>query len=221
MELHVQRSNEHSAQNQVCSVNGNWKVEDTTSCVSVYNLPRREQFLLLLNHPNTVYFKGRLCISVLMGSVDVLGCTMSARTKYRHSVYSPKGSSMQSIETCCTSPPSSHDYEVMIEILGEFCLDLSNGILDEIRHRDCVILLEAPQPDRLEGYLKTLPSFMHLFTFTEMKERSTGGRESSPFYTAEEVLQCVFELPGTAKHLKRHQKGLDWDETTDKIIGGK
>lgn len=221
MELHVQSSNKHFAQNQVCSVNGNWKVEDTSSCVSVYNLPRREQFLLLQNHPNTVYFKGRLCITVLMGSVDVLGCTMSARTKYRHTVYSPKGSSMQSIETCSASPPSSHDYEVMIEILGEFGLDLSNCILDEIRHRDCVILLEAPQPDRLEGYLNTLPSFMHLFTFTEMKERSTGGRESSPFYTAEEVLQCVFELPGTAKHLKRHQKGLDWDETTDKIIKGK
>jgi hypothetical protein len=109
----------------------------------------------------------------------------------------------------------------MIEILGEFGLELSNYVLDETRHRDCVILLEAPQPDRLEGYLKILPSFMHLFTFTEMKERSTGGRESSPFHTAEEVLQCVFELPSTAKHLKRHQKGLDWDETTDKIIEGK
>lgn len=221
MELHVRRSNEHCAQNQVCSVNGNWKVEDTSSCVSVHNLPRREQFLLLLNHPNTVYFKGRLCISVLMGSVDVLGCTMSAQANYRHTVYSPKGSSMQSIETCSALPSSSHDYEVMIEILGKFGLELSNCMLDEIRHRDCVILLEAPQPNRLEGYLNTLPSFMHLFTFTEKKERSTGGRECSPFYTAEEVLQCVFELPSTAKHLKRHQKGLDWDETTDKIIKSK
>jgi hypothetical protein len=109
----------------------------------------------------------------------------------------------------------------MIEILGELGVELSNCILDEIRRRDCVILLEAPQQDRLQGYLNTLPSFMHLFTFTEMKERSTGGRESSPFYTAEEVLQCVFELPNTAKHLKRHKKGLDWNETTDKIINGK
>jgi hypothetical protein len=218
MELHVKKSNEHSAQNHVCSVNGNWKVEDTSSCVSVHNLPRREQFLLLLNHPNAVYFKGRLCISVLMGSVDVLGCTMSPRTNYRHTIYSPKGSSMHSIETCSASPPSSHDYETVIEILGELGLELSKRILDEIRRRDCVILLEAPQPDRLEGYLKTLPSFMHLFTFTDMKERNTRGRDSSPFYKAEEVLQCVFELPSTAKHLKRHQKGLDWDETTDKII---
>jgi hypothetical protein len=109
----------------------------------------------------------------------------------------------------------------MIEILREFGLGLSKRVLDEIRHRDCVILLEAPQPVPLEGYLKTLPPFMHLFTFTEMKERYTRGRESSPFYKAEEVLQCVFELPSTAKHLKRHQKGPHWDEITDTIIKGK
>lgn len=219
--MDFKRSNERSAENQVCSVNGNWKVEDRISYVSVHSLPHREQFLLLLNHPNTVYFKGRLCISVLMGSVDVLGCTMSARTNNRRTVYSPKGSSMQSIETCFESRPRDRDYEVMIEILDEFGLELSESILAEIRHRDCVILLDAPQPIPLEGYLKTLPPFMHLFTFTEMKERNTRGRESSPLYKAEEVLQCVFELPNTARHLKRHQKGPDWDEITDEVIKGK
>jgi hypothetical protein len=62
---------------------------------------------------------------------------------------------------------------------------------------------------------------MHLFTFTEMKERSTKERDSSPFHKAEEVLQCVFKLPSTATHFKRHQKGLDWVETSNKIIEGK
>jgi hypothetical protein len=109
----------------------------------------------------------------------------------------------------------------MIKILGESGLEFSKRMLDEIQHRDCVILLEAPEPDRLEGYLKTLPSFMHLFTFTETKERSTKERDSSLFHKAEEVLQCVFELPNTAKHFKRHHKGLDWDDTSNKIIKGK
>jgi hypothetical protein len=109
----------------------------------------------------------------------------------------------------------------MIENLGESGLELSKSVLDEIRLRDCVILLKAPQPGPLEGYFMTLPPFMHLFTFTETKERRIRERECSSFYKAEEVLQCVFELPNRARHLKRHQKGPEWDETTGKIIKGK
>jgi hypothetical protein len=67
---------------------------------------------------------------VLKGIVDVLGCTMSAQTNSGHAVYSPKGSSMQGIETCFASPPSAHDYEVMIENLGESGLELSKCVLD-------------------------------------------------------------------------------------------
>jgi hypothetical protein len=222
MELHFKRSNEHFAGSQVCSVNGNWEVEeDRNSYVFVHKLPQREQFLLSMKHPNAVYFKGRLCISVLMGRIEILGCTMSARTARRQIVYSPKGSSLLSIETCISSTPSSLDYDVMCEGLGDFGLELSKDIAVEILQRDCVVLLEAPWPSPLEGCLKSMPSFMHLFTFTGMKERNARERESSPFYKAEEVLKCVFELPNTSKHLKRLQKGPDWDATTNIIIRGK
>jgi hypothetical protein len=173
-----------------------------------------------MNHPYTVYFKGKLCVSVLKGSVEILGCTMSARTSARQAVYSPKGSSMLSIETCFFSPSSELDYEVLGENLDHFGLELSEDVMANMRQRDCMIMLEAPRPSPLEGYLKTLPPFMHLFTFTEMKERNARERERSPFYKAEEVLQCVFELPDTAMNLKRHQKGLDWDETASNIVRG-
>jgi hypothetical protein len=127
---------------------------------------------------------------------------------------------MLSIETCFSSPPSELDYEVMGENLVAFGIELSEDIMAKIHHRDCVILLEAPPPGPLEGYLKTLPPFMHLFTFTEMKEKNAREREPSPFYKAEEVLQCVFKLPNRARHLKRHQKGPEWDEITNNIITG-
>jgi hypothetical protein len=127
---------------------------------------------------------------------------------------------MLSIDTCFCSPPSELDYEVMGESLDDFGLELSGDIMAKMRQRDCVILLEAPLPSPLEGYLKTLPPFMHLFAFTEMKERNARERERSPFHKAEEVLQCVFELPNTVRHLKRHQKGPDWDETANSIIRG-
>ncbi|XP_021938598.1 polynucleotide 5'-hydroxyl-kinase NOL9 isoform X2 [Zootermopsis nevadensis] len=217
MELHV-RSDKYFSESKVCCVNGNWGVEDIRSHALVHKLPRKEQFLLLMKHPYTVYFKGRLCVSVLKGNVEVLGCSMSARTSAGRVVYSPKGSSMLSIETCFPFPPNDLDYEVMDKNLDVFNLGLSEDIIAKMRHRDCVILLEAPRPSLLEGYMKTLPPFMHLFTFTEMKERNAKEREGSPFYKVEEMLQCVFELPHTARHMKRHRKGPDWDETANSII---
>jgi hypothetical protein len=221
MELRLKRSNEHFTESEVCSVNGNWKVEDRSwPYVLVHKLPRREQFLLLMNHPNAVYFKGVLCISILKGSVEVLGCTMNV-SNTRQTVYSPKGSSMLSIETCFSSPSSIPNDEVMFVDSVDLGLQLSEEITAEMRHRDCVVLLEKPRLRPLEGYLKTLPPFMHLFTFTELKERYARERESSPFYKAEEMLQCVFELSNTAGHLKRHQKGPDWEETTSDINRGK
>lgn len=212
MELRLKRSNDNFTESQVCSVNGNWKVEDRSwPYVLVHKLPRREQFLLLMNHPNAVYFKGILCISILKGSVEVLGCTMNV-SNTRQTVYSPKGSSMLSIETCFSSPSSKSDDDAV-----DLGLQLSEEITAEMQHRDCVVLLEKPRPSPLEGYLKTLPAFMHLFTFTELKERYASERESSPFNRAEEILQCVFELSNTAEHLKRHQKGPDWEEITNDI----
>jgi hypothetical protein len=221
MEKHLKRWNEHHTQSQVLCANGNWKVEDgRLPYALVHRLPRKEQFLLLMNHPNAVYFKGILCITILKGSVEVLGCTMSVNTKTGLTVYSPKGSSMLSIETCFSSSSSNPD-EVMVANVVDFGVELPEEITAQMRHRDCVILLEKPRLSPLESYLKTLPQYIHLFTFTEMKERYARERESSPFYKAEEMLQCVFELSNTAGHLKRHQKGSDWEEITSDINRGR
>jgi hypothetical protein len=202
-------------------VNGNWKVEDgRLQCdLVVHRLPGREQFLLLMNHPNTVYFRGILSISVLKGSVEVLGCTMNVYTNTRRTVYSPKGSSMLSIETCFLS--CSNPDEFMVANVSDFGLELSEEIIAQMRHRDCVILLQKPRLSPLEGYLKTLPPYIQLFTFTEMNERYARERESSLFYKAEEMLQCVFELSNTAEHLKRHRKGPDWERITSDINRGR
>jgi hypothetical protein len=221
VKLPLKRSHEEHTQCQVLCANGNWKVEDgRLPCALVYRIPRRKQFLLLMNHPNAVYFKGILCISVLKGNVEVLGCTMSVYTKTGRTVYSPKGYSMLSIETCL-SPSSSNPDEVMVANVVDFGLELPEEITAQMRHRDCVILLEKPQLSSLESYLKTLPPYMHLFTFTEMKERYARERESRPFYRAEEMLQCVFELSNTARHLKRHQKGPNWEKITSDINRGR
>jgi hypothetical protein len=215
--LRLKSLNEHIPQSEVCCVNGNWKVEDRSwPYVLVHKIPRREQFLLLMDHPTAIYFKGILSISILKGSVEVLGCTMSVHTG-RQTVYSPKGSSMLSIETCFSSSTSNH-YE---EVVADFTLELSEEVPAEMRHRDCVILVEKPQLSPLEGYLKTLPMCMHLFTLIEMKERYARQRQSSPFCKAEEMLQCVFELSDTSGHLKKHRKGPEWEETTNHINRGR
>jgi hypothetical protein len=128
---------------------------------------------------------------------------------------------MLSIETCFSPLSSNLDDEEMVGNLVDAGLELSKEITAEMRHRDCVVLLEKPRISPLEGYMKTLPPFMHLFTCIEMKERYVMKRESSPFYKAEEMLQCVFKLSNKAGHLKRHQKGPDWEQTTSDINRGR
>ncbi|XP_069681342.1 polynucleotide 5'-hydroxyl-kinase NOL9 isoform X1 [Periplaneta americana] len=210
-DIDIEVSSVYSSEVETCS--GGFKIEkirDKTSSIVVHKLPHREQFLLLMKHPNTMFFKGKLTISVLMGAVEILGCVMSKEANSKQTVYSPRGSSMLSIETCLSSPPNSLDYEAMNETLVQFGIELSKDIIADVEERDCVVLLEVPPVSPLENFLKTLPSDMQLFKFSHRGERYTRNRDSNPLYEVEEGLDCLLKLSNTARRLKRYQKGLEW-----------
>lgn len=204
---------------QWTDVSSIYEEETQEECISVYELPSKSQFIVFMKHPYSIFFKGKLSITVLRGCIEVLGCVMDSRTNARQTIYSPRGSSMMSIETCYTDPPTSEDYEVLSRIFEELELNVSvsREIISDIESRSCVVLLEAPSPKPLENFLKTLIPEMQLFSVSSCDLRISRGRKYSPLYSTEEALKCVFELPDSTR-FKHYKKSLEWERTSEMII---
>ena len=204
---------------QMTDISSIYEEEKVEEPISVHELPSKNQFIVFMRHPYCVYFKGKLCITVLKGSIEVLGCVMDSHTTVRQIIYSPRGSSMLSIETCYADLPTSDDYEALAKRFEELelAVSFSKHIISDIENRSCVVLIEVPTPSPFEMYLKTLIPEMQLFSVSRYDANASYRRQYSPLYDTENNLKCIFELPNSSV-FKHYKKNHQWERTTEMII---
>ncbi|PSN30400.1 hypothetical protein C0J52_25293, partial [Blattella germanica] len=179
----------------------------------LFHLVNKNQVLVFMKHPFSLFFKGVLNITVLRGRIEVLGFVMDSCSKTQRTVFSPKGSSMVGIETCVEDPPCSEDYEQLEKSFEDLDIDLtiSKALIAGIERCSCVILLEAPTQSPFENYLKTLTSEMQLFSFSKPLRSQ---EKTSSHCSSEVALNCVFEFDDR----KSYKQTDEWEETSEKII---
>ncbi|KAJ9601520.1 hypothetical protein L9F63_000263, partial [Diploptera punctata] len=187
--------------------------------IYVQELPSKKQFIVFMKHPYSIFFKGKLSITVLRGSVEVLGCVMDSNTDPRQEIYSPRGSSMMSIESRYSPPPTSYDYEVLSRTFEELELNVTvtKDMMSNIEQRSCVILLERLSPNPLENFLKTLIPEMQLFSVSSQDVKACKDRKYSLLYDIEDALNCMFETSDSTR-FRHYVKRPDWEHTAEMIV---
>ncbi|XP_067001594.2 polynucleotide 5'-hydroxyl-kinase NOL9 isoform X2 [Anabrus simplex] len=174
----------------------------------IFHVLPNNQVLLGLKYSHILFFIGKLSISVVFGTVEVLGYEMkNDGLRKTLTAYSPRGLSLLGL---CAS--QYHCIPSDFNRLSTLDLDLCK--IDEIRSEmcniDCLLLLENVPCSLVKFISDHFPQKL-------FPPQGILGKKQRYFHIAEEILQCRFVSPGAAETLRLYTKRPDWETCFESI----
>lgn len=168
-----------------------------------------DRVLLILKSGDSVYVRGKLTVSVIVGCAEVLGYKLKPGNEAeKYTIFSPRGVSLLSITACASINMFANDNELQLVCAHT---QLPSNLIDSLGESDCVLLLEKAESNIVDYLSLHLPNKL----FPNISSVAKGKKKYS---LAERKLDCQLLPENSEENVKLFCKRDDWDSLSDAIL---
>ncbi|XP_049830192.1 polynucleotide 5'-hydroxyl-kinase NOL9 [Schistocerca gregaria] len=182
---------------------------DTCGTLIDIRFVENDRFLLVMKSGASVYVRGKLTVSVIVGCAEILGYKLKPGNEHeKYTIFSPRGVSLLCMTSCASSNTFASDDNLLTVCAHN---QLPDNLIDSLEESDSVLLLEKAESSVVDYLSLHLPNklFPNILSVAKTKKK---------YSFAEKKLDCELLLENSEENVKLFCKRDDWDSLSDVIL---